>query len=30
VKTHVRHVLGKLGASRKEELRARIHCAKYQ
>jgi DNA-binding NarL/FixJ family response regulator len=30
VKTHVRHVLGKLGASRKTEIRARIHNAKYQ
>jgi DNA-binding CsgD family transcriptional regulator len=29
VKTHVRHVLGKLGVSRKKEIRTRIQCAKY-
>jgi DNA-binding CsgD family transcriptional regulator len=30
VKTHVRHVLGKLGAARKAEIRAWIKSAKYQ
>lgn len=30
VKTHVRHVLGKLGVSRKAELRALLAAARYQ
>ena len=30
VKTHVRHVLGKLGVSRKAELRVLLAAARYQ
>jgi len=29
VKTHVRHVLGKLGVARKAEIRARLQAARY-
>jgi DNA-binding CsgD family transcriptional regulator len=29
VKTHVRHVLGKLGVARKEEIRARLRASRY-
>lgn len=29
VKTHVRHVLGKLGVARKAEIRARLQASRY-